>query len=436
MIRMTDIPDFANAKIPSKDPSIDEFAEIVMTEIRRAHGEGIAQVSYDASAKTLRVDQADGTGHFLELAGFHAMYLQADDLGRSQLVRRRVAIGKTLAKLVDHEESQDSLLPVLRNVMEAIHKRGGIARRFPKMGEAELADLTIVTRPFCEGLDIQLVVDGTETLQFVTAHLANTWDASHGDLFDRALVNLRERMKARPVKWSRSPEGFYAASGEYACSCLLAPESLGDLQVAGRLVALAATRDDLFIAGEGDAGALRAMLARGLAALQRDQSIHICAADLLVLDDGTWKPFEPQRLDVLAEAANFRARVRAEEYALQEREWKQRKGASDGPPYLSPCQLGQNPDGDLMTGTVWVNGVPALIPEAMMVILAEVPVAGRAPQPPVAAHFGDLLRLAGDCMVKQDGYPPRYLVAAHPPAAVIAELRGARAPNSEPPRPR
>jgi hypothetical protein len=271
--------------------------------------------------------------------------------------------------------------------------------------------------PLAEHLALALVIDLPDAIISVSWDECARWKVSRSQALEVAVENL-----ARLSREDFERQGALFVSpwrDNYDASRLVLIESIAELPVKGRTVALLPHRDHLLITGSEDVEGLTRLADEGEALASAPRFLGFFP---VVLEEGTWRVF---RLD---EAHPLYARYRTIEVQQQVRLHAEQKELLDalyertGEDVHVATFQGIHSEGRTFSYATWTKEVHTLLPRTDVVVLVDL----DAPEAePLKVQWDALERHAGHLLVPEGTlYPARYRVKDFPSEEVLAMLRG------------
>jgi hypothetical protein len=385
-------------------PSIADFAAQMIQAFREAGDK--ADLRFEAAE--IRIVRADPDGpSTVNLANIYQTFLREPRSRRAECVRSLVRgiLASTKGLPKDFHLVRADLRPRLwprasfeqvrlKNILE-----GGPVPPKPLPSES-----------IGEHLLLSLAYDWPQAVQSLDDDNLTDWGVTFYEAMEIARQNLQESTEA----YGKIGDGFYSfMSGDtYDASRITLVERAQDFEVSGKLVAMAPSRDSLFVTGSEDEAGLAIMATMAEKALEQPYSL---SAVPLIFEDGTWQDWSPP-----------------EGHALH-RTFKQMEIKWLGPLYHEQSQLLnavhqkqgidvyvasfsaiEKKDGELLTYCVWGKGAHALLPVTQRVVFMK-----GENITPVFADWSRVIETFGDLMDLTDDYPRRYRVRKFPDEKLI-----------------
>jgi hypothetical protein len=398
-------------------PTQDRFAQIVMGHLKKS-GEA-RELTYNPEKFCIQIGGGDKQ-HRIFLHNLFQTYVRADRKQKAALLQAVAALRQDSSRPTEPWELvRAKLLPHVRE--RFYHETLSL------MAQAEGGAVTdpIPTRPFADGLVIELVVDEPQTLRLVNNKQLKEW----GIDFDAALVIARENLwKISNRDFALHDPGFFISpsSDTHDASRMFLHDLIWQLPVKGDHVVMIPNRNSLMVTGSDDEEALMAMGKITEELLRGERPMTGMAYRL----DGTrWVPFLPpsaSRAFAPMKSCAFLSNLQwhAEQHDWLEQICKKRKEDS-----FVPKLIGMKRDtGELYTWTSWVEEVThALMPKADIVALGLRPKPGEK----YRAMYGDwdrVFNVAGHLLKPTEHYPVRYVSSVFPTPEQLKEMNLRDAP--------
>ncbi|MFM9923129.1 hypothetical protein VLK31_09085 [Variovorax sp. H27-G14] len=390
--------------------------------------DGTLLVHHDAASFALRIGgNAPGT---LYLDSLCKDYLHASQEDREAVLRRQATVSVAPAAPLPSEGYETNIRPYLRPIIRSRAYAAFLPNDAPDDGtqerDAAASVLDLPFRPLGDDRGIYLAFDREETLSHVGVGSLQAWGVDFDRALSDAVANLR--VASLPA-WEPMEGGFFRAAWQdsYGCSRLLLPEMFADLGLAGRPVAVASAREDLFVADEHNPVAQRAMLQHARARLEENN--RWTAGSLLVLHQGTaWTAFRSADSAVRQAEVNLRNVVLHREYDSQKKALDRVHARTQANPvWTEPFLASETAQGDVFSACRYCQAAgEALLPEVDKLFFFECDARGALMQSPLAVVPWEVAQaIVGTLMAKVDTYPPRYLVKQFPDAEMCERLRAA-----------
>jgi hypothetical protein len=347
----------------------------------------------------------------MNLGNMYGNYRRLSRARRPEFLRTcvRMAMARHRELPDDFEAASHDLRPRIwpRAVLEQERLRGLVGD-----AGARLADMP--NEPIGEHLLACLAFDWPESVQSVTSDNLAGWGVTVYEAMEVARRNLEEATSV----YSRIGENLYCfTSGDsYDASRLTLVDRIQDLELAGKPVAMAPTRDQLYITGSDDELGLKLMAELASRNLGGPYTL---SGMPLILNDREWEDWmppadHPSYRSFQKMAIGWLGGLYAEQKQLLEAT-HQKRGVDL---FVASYSGVEKPDGDVVSYCVWGEGVDSLLPVTQKVAIMK-----QGHQGPAA--LGDwrrLIEVAGELMEPTDHYPTRFRVRRLPDDAAIAAI--------------
>lgn len=228
--------------------------------------------------------------------------------------------------------------------------------------EAAIAEVTLPFRSLNQELGAHLAFDLPTSVMEIGPDRLAAFGLAFDELFDRAVVNLRERPRLDFEQPDASLAAFVSPYRDgFDATRLLLTERFAELPVKGRPIAVAPTHDIVFVAGEDDEAAIEQIANWAEQALLEPKP-H--TAHAFRLDGAAWEPWLPPRshrawpkLKVL-QLQSF-----ASAYARQKEVLEALLHANGHDIVVGNLRAFRTPGGEIFTSTTWTQGVEVLLPQ-------------------------------------------------------------------------
>lgn len=392
-------------------PSEARFARRLADAIRRA-GE-TNPVQFDA--REFRLVSAGESSNIMNLGNLYGEYRSASRGRRPDILHAFVRSWFDRYKEIPEffEDIGPDLLPSIRPRM--FHESGRLEARI-----AGSAPLELPHRVFGEHYAGGLVYDLPQSMILVQGRHLDGWETDFDTAFETACDNLRAISRHR---WRTPAPGVLASpwGDHYDASRLLILTDLVDRHaVDGDLVAMVPNRDTLLLTGTGDDAGLVALASLAEQALAKPRPLH---GHPLCLRDEDWIPYFPDP-DHPSAGAFKRLRLKsfARDYAEQASLLNQLYRTTGDDAFLAGFSAMEHPQsGEVMSYSVWAEGVSTLLPEADRVYFFR-PGGPKNGEVVASGDWERVTRVVGHLMTPLGSYPERHRVEDFPTAAELAEI--------------
>jgi ribosomal protein S30 len=392
-------------------PDKDEFARMLMAEIRRA---GVTQkLEYDPDEFKITVGEGE-TLHFLSIGNAYDEYQRAARATRGKILGR-------WARLSLPRQTPKSFADIRPNLLPRIRDRSQYDRITMQLKLQGMTPPAYAYRVIAEHLALGLVHDMPESVAEMPKDQFETWGVPLDEAFAIATENL-DRMSQRPFE--KIAAGIYLSPyrDNHDAGRLMLTSQIRRLSVRGSPVAMVPNRDTLIVTGADDPGGLGLMAKITEAALEEPRPI---SGIPVWLDEDTWRPFVPDEdHPMFVPFGRLRVMSLASDYSAQKQLLDALHGKSDEDLFVASFTVIEHTEsGQLSSYCTWTRDVTTLLPHTDLVVLVD----PDAPDEPVLARvdWADVARVVGSRMEQVEMYPPRYRVNSFPTAEEIAELKKA-----------
>jgi hypothetical protein len=268
--------------------------------------------------------------------------------------------------------------------------------------------------PLGEHFGVALVYDLPDAMRSIPQANLDAWGLTLYEALEIACQNLA----TLPAKFigPETGDGVYlSATGDnYDASRILSPELISQFQVAGDPVAMIPNRDNLIVAGSDDAAGLGAMAKMAAKALEQLRPISSVAVRY---DGNEWVPWMPAVSHPLySQFRRFFFDTLGRDYAEQKDLLDRLHAKTSKNYFVATYNVVQDPQGRLLSYTVWTESVESLLPETDLIVF------GSLDGDPAMVPWSDALEKVGHYLESLDIYPPRYRVREFPTAEQLAAM--------------
>lgn len=392
-----------------KPPSQDKFVRQVMERIRRA-GEK-KQIVYDREKFSLSAVNGDGAVCFL--GNIYAEYIGAKPADRPEIVGKvaRLWFSHMRPLPESFDDARPDLLPTVRS--RSYFEFFALESEIDGRGRSDLP-YQIVGEHLAQGV----VYDLPESMQVVRQEDLDGWGVTLYEALEAARENLLQL--DHPFVGPEEDEGLYmsAINDGYGASRLMLPELVRQFRVKGEPIAMVPNRETLLVAGSDDPDALGAMTTLAREAIGQPRMITGMA---FRLDGADWAPWLPPASHPhYRELKTLQVESLGTDYAEQKRLLDRlHENAGEDVFVASFGSIEPKGSDEVLSYSVWSNGVPTLLPCSDLVALAVGE--GSVPQ---MARWDRLVEVAGHLMEPIDRYPTRYLVSDFPTPDELRAIGG------------
>ena len=344
----------------SSKPSIESVAREAIALLR---ANGAQSAEFDPKMNEVRSER-DGTKSNIYLGNLFHEYTQAPRAERPAVLRKFV-LGNAMeaAEMPDsYDAAKSRLLPIVRT---AADEAMGLlsAQRLSNTPDENPARLA--SRPLAGPFIVGLAFDTPNAIRRIDTRQLESWQVDFERVLDDALQNLR----ALPEHggWQQIAAGVWrgAWGDSYEPSRILLPDLIHRLDVADP-VALMPVRNALLVCSARNEAGLAVMAALAKAAIESEP--RWLSLTPLALSGERWEVFTPPESCARA-FAELALHDLAQAYAGQKNlldDLHQRRGTD----IFVASATGVEKDGQLMTYSVWTEGVDTLLPRTDLVVLS------------------------------------------------------------------
>ncbi len=390
-------------------PSLDRFASDLMRGIRAA-GE-TNELHFDRVERSIFQLRDGEVVGVVNLGNIYGNYCRLPRAQRPEFLRTCVRMA-----MARHRELPDEFEAASHDLRPRIWPRTAIEQERLRglMGEngAQLADMP--SEPIGEHLVACLAYDWPESVQSVTSDNLEAWGVTVYEAMEVARRNLEEATSM----YSKIGESLYCfTSGDsYDASRLTLVDRIQEFELAGKPVAMAPTREQLYVTGSEDELGLKMMAELAGQALGGPYTL---SGIPLVLNDREWADWmppedHPHHRSFRKMATTWLGGLYAEQKPLLEA-YHLRQGIDVFVASFSGVEKG---DGEVVSYCVWGEGVDGLLPVTHKVAFMK-----YGQESPIAlGPWNRVMEIAGDLMEPTEHYPARFRVRRHPDDAALAAI--------------
>lgn len=390
-------------------PDRDEFARMLMAEIRRA---GVTQkLAYDPGDFKITVGEGEGL-HFLSIGNAYDEYRRSTRKARQRILER-------WARLSLPRETPKSFADIRPNLLPRVRDRSQYDRITVQLKLQGLTPPAYAYRVIAEHLALGLVHDMPDSVAEMPKDQFEAWGVPLDEAFAVATENL-DRISQRPFE--RIMAGVYVSPyrDNHDAGRLMLTSRIRRLSVRGSPVAMVPNRDTLIVTGADDAGGLELMAKITEAALEEPRPI---SGIPVWLDEDTWRPFVPDAdHPMFVPFGRLRVLSLASDYSAQKQLLDALNAKTEEDVFVASFTVIEHTEsGHLSSYCTWTRDVATLLPHTDSIVLVDPDV----PEDPVVARvdWERAARVVGAKMERVEVYPPRYRVTSFPTAEEIAELK-------------
>jgi len=346
----------------SSKPSIESVAREAIALLRAS---GVQSAEFDPKMNEVRGER-DGQKYSIFLGNLFHEYVHAPRAERPAVLRKFV-LGNAIegAEMPDgYEAAKPRLLPIVRT---AADEAMGLlsAQRLSSGAPGEAAPTRLASRPLAGPLIVGLAFDTPNAIRRIDAGQLENWQVDFEQVLSDALHNLRGLPEHGG--WQEIAAGVWrgAWGDSYEPSRILLPDLIRRLDVADP-VALMPVRNALLVCSARNEAGLSVMAALAKAAIESEPR-WLSLTPLALVGD-RWQVFTPPTSCARA-FAELALHDLAQTYAGQKNlldDLHQRRGTD----IFVASATGVEKDGQLLTYSVWTEGVDTLLPQTDLVVLS------------------------------------------------------------------
>lgn len=389
-----------------REPTKGEFAQVVIKALGQIGDQRTA--SYDEAEFQLTFTRDGKSAGMMNLANLYAEYCRTDMSDRDLMLRRTcVGFVNRFETPVEFEDAKHDLLPSLR--VKATEEQ---MRLDLEIRGAEWTPLVSV--PLSEHIDVCLVYDLPDRMQFVTQRNLDSWGVSAFEAAEVAKQNLAEREFAVGLIGAR----LYAvlAGDAYDAARMVLLDHVRAIPIDGQPVAMPVNRDALMFAAADDAESLGTMAE--MAEMKEGEPRPLCSIPHILVGD-EWLPWMPpadhphyERFKLLSLKYYYR------DYAEQKKLLDKLHEKTGDDVFVSTFSAVER-DSKVRSYCVWAKNVVAWLPKTDYVALYV-----NKPEQQWFVRWDRVQEVAGDLLTPLDCYPPRWLVKEWPTTEQIEVMAG------------
>lgn len=341
-----------NKMFSRKPPEKSEFAQIVTRAFEAA---GISGTEYRESEFAVKIPGREAT---VFLHNTYAQYCKAQPSDRKAVVAKLVASFGSIPEVpADFKSARQHLMPVVRD--SAYFNLSQLLTRLNPSREPSWD-----AKPLVDGLILALAYDSEHSITSLDRKSLQGWGIAFEAAFGIAKDNLWERTD--PNRFVGQNGVYWGEWGDsYDSSRILFPELIYRLSLDGDPVAYVPNRDTLLVTGKNNVEGLRGLLKRGRET--HFEQGHPVSPDLYLLEDGAWKTYIPEDLELHRLWMETRRQRDAVNYAQQ-------KEVLDKLPeydevFVAKLSLFTREDESVFSACVWPRDVDSLLPRAEIIAL-------------------------------------------------------------------
>ena len=392
--------------ITDKNPSHDEFAQLVITRLRETGMTG--EFSYDAVE--FQIVMAGETKSILFLGNAYREYCSCSNKHRPNSLQRFVR-----GWLDAHKPPPDEYADIKPDILPAVRSRSFFESARLRMVIGGDDDTFLQYQTIGDDLGVGLVYDMPDSMRPISNKDIEQW----GVTFYNALEAARDNLRQLPprIVGPKEGEGVYVftTNDSYDSSRLILLDLIRQFQVKGDYIAMAPGREMLIVAGSEDTPGLEAMVALAKKSFEQPRMVSGVALRLVGDEWVSWMPEAAHPL--YDEFRGLRIQSFGHDYAEQKELLDELHEKTGEDVFVASYSVMQHKDtGHRISYCVWTKGTVSLLPQAERIVL------GGDDQPPVMAPWENVAEIVGDLMTPMGMYPERYRVEGFPTAAQLVAM--------------
>jgi hypothetical protein len=265
--------------------SADPYEQFVAAFIEECGRQGRKPTSYDHQTRSFVFGDPKGSSHTVFLENNFRAWCQGDAKARAEQLSRFVRSLGEGETAIDPAKLASELMPGIRSRVLLSH---GLIQNWIQ-GAPEGNDNETAWTPFCGELVACVVRDRQDSMALVTRSNLDSAKLSFDQAMAHAMAQFRAKAPAPDfIPDPRAPGLYYCGNLEDYQSSLLLMTPGRDFRLPaldGDAVALAPSRNQLFVTGSRNGPALKVLLDLAETAGQQP---HFCSSTLLVWCDEHW----------------------------------------------------------------------------------------------------------------------------------------------------
>ena len=395
--------------LPSKADQAT-FAALVMDRFRQKGWTG--PLTYLADDFSLELGDKVGRAF---LGNIYQDWLEADEADKVKTIDKLVDASLMVAQ---QQERFTHYEAVAANLLPAIRARSYVANMWlsfdPASRDKTSQVFEIPSFRLSDDLSILVAIDTPDALGFVGPTQLKAWNKTLDQVYETAMINLRQKAKPR---FDAIQPGLFTAEGIdfYQSSLLLLPDIFKAADIKGDIVAVPVVRNCLLVAGTRDDKALAAM-ARIAEGTYAHEARPLSLAPL-ILKAGAWVSYDAPE-GQLPMLDRLRLKARAAEYSDQKHQLDAYFAKAGRETFVAAIEAIEVERGRMLTFTTLSSGVPVLLPQAQVVVIAPPDMAQ-----PFARRWEDVVAVFGAPSLEPNTWPPRYQFSGRMDAGKLAKLK-------------
>ena len=389
-----------------KDPSHDEFAQLVIARLRETGMTG--EISYDADEFQIVV--AGEIKSIIFLGNAYREYRSCSNKHRPNSLQRFVR-----GWLDAHKPAPEEYADIKPDILPAVRSRSFFESARLRMLIGGDDDTFLQYQTIGDDLGLGLVYDMPDSMRPISNKEIGLWGVTFYDALKVARENIRQ---LRPrIVGPKEGEGVYVftTNDSYDSSRLILLDLIRQFQVKGDYIAMAPGREMLIVAGSEDTPGLEAMVALAKKAFEQPRIVSGVALRLAGDEWVSWMPEAAHPL--FDEFRGLRIQSYGHDYAEQKELLDELHEKTGEDVFVASYSVMLHKDtGHRISFCMWAKGLTSLLPQAERIVL------GGEDQASVMAPWEKVAKIVGDLMTPMGMYPERYRVDGFPTAAQLAAM--------------
>lgn len=383
-------------------PSKDKFAKLVL----KTFADLGVPVHFKYSKEDFSLVSSDG--EVFNLHNFYAEYCRMNRSDRQQALQRWAMVQfETIAGI---PENLEEALPNLRPKLWMKWSLEQLRLHQQMKGEEWSSSPVISVGKHC---CLALVYDLPNAISTIAPDQFAKWGISFHDAMKAAVENLAQATQG----YAKIGDGFYIfMNGDnYDASRLVLAERLQQFEVKGELIVAAPNRDSLLITGSEDHDGLMIMFDLIQKAMAEPRPMSPIPMRLV---GDQWFDWEiPSSLPCYNQWREMQVQFLGEIYNEQKQLLEAIHEKDQVDVFVASFSgLSNKKTGQLMSFSVWGEGIPTLLPRTDTVFV------GRQDSSGFLVPWEQVEDIVGDLIEPTDKYPPRYSVTEFPTPEQMGRL--------------
>lgn len=397
-------------KLRSKNLTPEEFAMEVMEALAKG---GARNLEHDSVERCIRVGSTEST---LYLDNAFSDYAATKPAERAGLIERYVSSFlhvESTPTPKDFATACSSLMPVVR-----APEYFSLSLLLLKANGKDTAKLDYPTKPIAPGLVAGIAHDTEHNIMNVNRATLEDWGANFDEALQIATFNLRDKTDNSGL--IEIGAGLYVSQwGDcYDSARILLPDILCRLSSNGDPLVFLPNRNELWLTGRDNSGAIRVMLTDGPA--KHFDHGHTLSPNLYVYADSQWQLYIPEDEELRKLWLSIKRRRDSIDYAQQKGYLEKLFERQKQDLFVATCQVYKRSDESLFSRCVWSKGVDALLPETDFIVFMETLKSKEF----LSVAWNDAIPIVKSLMERDpELFPVRYRVRTFPTESQLSQLR-------------